>query len=263
MVVAANGLCSNLNHPSGRAQSHVLKNKSNKTAGIRVLDHLGVFEQVQALGFVHEYGTLVNIKGDPIGKLVLGSKERYDYPAVRLYRNSLRQVLLAEASRQGIEIRYDMRCIKVHNETNDSVTVKFANGELITADLVIGTDGMNSQVREYIAPNVDPAFTGQAAVIAFAEKSELRDLEKIHDTKMILGTEGSFAIMPADGAGDEIMFFSTIETHERTKEEWQEFNTNKRALKDVLQNPFSNENWPHIVRFLIKETPAETFFCWP
>jgi hypothetical protein len=56
------------------------------------------------------------------------------------------------------------------------------------------------------------------------------------------------------------MFFSTIETHDRTKEEWHKFTMDKQGLMDLLQDPFSNENWPAIVRGLVKDTPAEEFF---
>jgi 2-polyprenyl-6-methoxyphenol hydroxylase-like FAD-dependent oxidoreductase len=230
---------------------------------MRVLDHLGVSDQVHAQGFLHDFGSFVNIKGNPIGKLVLGSQELYGYPAVRLYRNSLRQVLLAEASRQGIEIRYGMRCIKVSTETDGSASLVFENGESVRADLVVGTDGMNSPVREYIAPGEIPRFTGQVAVIGFAEKSSVRSAKEVDTTTMILSAEGSFATMPADGISDKIMFFSTIETHDRTKEEWLDFNMDKQGLKDFLQDPFASERWPETVRGLVTETPANTFFCWP
>ena len=233
------------------------------SAGIRVLDHLGVYDQVRAQGYVHEYGSLVNIQGDAVGKLVLGSEELYGYPAVRVFRNLLRQVLLAEASRHGIEILYDVRCVRVSNEDSDSASLVFQDGTSVRADLVIGADGMNSSIREYVAPGTVPRFTGQAAVIGFAKKASVRGNEEIDSTKMILSTEGSFAMMPADGASDQTMFFSTIETHDRTKEEWDQFNKDKQGLKALLKDPFAKEKWPDVVRGLVTDTPADTFFCWP
>lgn len=231
---------------------------------MRVLDRLGVYDEVRAHGFVHDFVSLVNIQGDLVGKIVLGSQELYGYPAVRLYRNSLRQVLLAEACRQGIEVRHGMRCVKVE-ESDEAATVMFENGEAeaVTADLVIGTDGMYSCTRGHVAPGRVPAFTGQIAVIAFAKKAGTEALEAIRNTKFILGSEGSFAMMPADRKGDEVMFFSTIETHERTKEEWKDFNADKQGLKGLLLHPFSHGEWPGVVRKLVQDTPVETFFCWP
>lgn len=254
MVVGANGRLHRFKFTQEDSDNH---------PGMRVLDHIGVYDQIRAQGFAHDYGSLVNIKGEPIGKLVLGSEELYGFPAVRLFRNSLRQVLLEEASRQGIEIRYGMRAVKVSNETDDSVSLVFENGEPVRADLVIGADGMNSCIREYISPGQTPKYTGQTVVIGFAKKSSIRGNEEVDSTKMILGTGGSFAMMPADGISGQIMFFSTVETHDRTKEEWHEFNRVKQGLKDFLRDPFSKEPWPDVVRGLVSDTPAETFFCWP
>jgi 2-polyprenyl-6-methoxyphenol hydroxylase-like FAD-dependent oxidoreductase len=99
------------------------------------------------------------------------------------------------------------------------------------ADLVVGTDGMHSPVREHVAPGEVRKFTGQVAVVGFTKKTSVRENEEIVSTKMILSAEGSFAMMPVDGASDQIMFFSTIETQDRTKEEWRKFNMNKQGLR--------------------------------
>jgi hypothetical protein len=97
-------------------------------AGIRVLDHLEFYGKVRAQGFIHEYGSFVNIKGDLIGKLVLRSEKLCNYPAVRIFRNSLRQVLLEEASSQGIDIRYDMRAVKVQTKQKIQLLLCFKMG---------------------------------------------------------------------------------------------------------------------------------------
>jgi 2-polyprenyl-6-methoxyphenol hydroxylase-like FAD-dependent oxidoreductase len=54
-----------------------------------------------------------------------------------------------------------MRFVKVVNETNDSASLVFENGESVEADLVIGTDGMNSCMREYVAPVKSPSITAK------------------------------------------------------------------------------------------------------
>jgi 2-polyprenyl-6-methoxyphenol hydroxylase-like FAD-dependent oxidoreductase len=100
------------------------------------------------------------------------------------------------------------------------------------------------------------------AVIAFAGSKALPGLNKEQRAEMILSSEGSFAMIPADGLGDQLMFFSTIQTHERTRNEWHELNEAKQDLMDLLQDQFSTEKWPVTVREPVTDTPVDTFFCW-
>lgn len=231
--------------------------------GLRVLEHIGVLDQVRSQGFGHESVSLLNIKDGLIKQIMLGSEELFGYPAIRLYRNTLRRILLEDALKRGVEIKFGARCISVENETADSSTVVFENDDSVTADLVIGTDGMNSRIREHICPDQLPMYSGQVAVIAFAEKTSIPDPDVMQTAAMIIDREGSFAMIPADGLGDQLMFFSTIQIQERTREQWHDLNGLKQELKHMLQNPFSTEKWPLTVRKLVTDTPEDTFFCWP
>ena len=58
-----------------------------------------------------------------------------------------------------------------------SVTAIFKNGEARTADLLIGTDGLNSAVRDYLAPNIHPRFAGYVAYRGLIPESELTQEE--------------------------------------------------------------------------------------
>ena len=58
-----------------------------------------------------------------------------------------------------------------------SVTAIFKNGEARTADLLIGADGLNSAVRDYLAPNIHPRFAGYVAYRGLIPESELTQEE--------------------------------------------------------------------------------------
>ena len=47
-------------------------------------------------------------------------------------------------------------------------------------------------------------------VIAFPKKGGLLDLDEEQTARTIISSEGSFAMIPADGIGDRIVFFSTF-----------------------------------------------------
>lgn len=58
-------------------------------------------------------------------------------------------------------------------DNGDSVTAIFKNGEERTADLLIGADGFNSVVREYVAPNIHPQYAGYVAYRGLIPENEL------------------------------------------------------------------------------------------
>lgn len=79
---------------------------------------------------------------------------------------------------------------------------------------------------------------------------------------MILGTTGSFAMMPT-GSSDDFMFFATLEVEDRSSAQWRAFEANKEALATMLRERFDTEAYPDVVRRLVTETPLEGYTCWP
>jgi hypothetical protein len=73
-------------HPTGNHRSH--------PNSLRILDRLGVLSTIKARGFSHTQFHIVKKDGSVIGKMVMGSEERYGYPAMRAYRDKLRSALL-------------------------------------------------------------------------------------------------------------------------------------------------------------------------
>jgi 2-polyprenyl-6-methoxyphenol hydroxylase-like FAD-dependent oxidoreductase len=83
----------------------------------------------------------------------------------RLYR-SLRDLLPPQSYRLGMSLR------RVEQESA-AVTAIFADGSRITADLLVGADGVRSTVREQFLPDVVPNYAGYVAWRAMLEESEV------------------------------------------------------------------------------------------
>jgi 2-polyprenyl-6-methoxyphenol hydroxylase-like FAD-dependent oxidoreductase len=69
----------------------------------------------------------------------------------------LRQVLLKAIDRQRYHFGHAFERVE---QDGNSVQVYFANGHTKRADLVVGCDGFRSSVRAYIAPEVQPIYSG-------------------------------------------------------------------------------------------------------
>ncbi|WP_067900556.1 FAD-dependent monooxygenase [Nocardia vaccinii] len=92
-------------------------------------------------------------------------------PLQLVERSDLHGVLHDHAVAAGVDFSYDKRLVSV-DEHADGVTARFADGTTATADILIGADGIKSQVRTLIDPNAPRAnYTGMLGFGAYVECS--------------------------------------------------------------------------------------------
>ena len=144
--------------------------------GNRVLAWLGLEEAV------------ARIASEPAGKKVrlwntgqtwnlfdLGatSRERYGFPYLTVHRADLHRVLVnrlqslrPSAIKMGVRIDH----IEQHG---DQVVIRSAGKDLAVADVVIGADGVHSQVRQSLIGSDEPKFSGIIAWRGIVQASDL------------------------------------------------------------------------------------------
>ncbi len=85
---------------------------------------------------------------------------RYGYPYVTVHRGDL-QTLLANAVNQAQpgSIRLATKCVGV-TQDEQQVRVRLESGETLTADALIGADGVHSKIRESLFGEDAPVFAG-------------------------------------------------------------------------------------------------------
>jgi 2-polyprenyl-6-methoxyphenol hydroxylase-like FAD-dependent oxidoreductase len=250
---------------------------------LRVLRSIGVYDEIRSQGYNYEGLDFLSSRNLAVlGRVQNGSLKHYGFEALRVSRHLVRQALLVELLRQGIEIRYDSKCIQIteddiylqeEEEEEEAgryggVTVEFANGHVERGDFVVGADGIHSSVRKYIDPagESEPQFTRLMGVGGTVHRSRLSALRPDMSLPcLILGKDNSFAMMPATNDGSEIGFFATIEEEERSRDTWAELGSDKEYLSKVLKERHSADNtsWPEVVRQVCLEMPSESLTVWP
>jgi 2-polyprenyl-6-methoxyphenol hydroxylase-like FAD-dependent oxidoreductase len=245
---------------------------------LRVLNSIGIYEQIRSQGYNYEDFEFLSSRNLAVlGRVQNGSLQNYGFQALRVSRHQVRQTLLSRLLRQGIEIRYDSKCIKiseddqaVQNEAGGrgGVTVEFANGQIEKGDFVIGADGIHSSVRKYIDPagESEPQFTRLMGVGGTIHRSRLSALStNMYLPCLILGRNNSFALMPASYDGNDIGFFATIEEEERSRDTWAELGSDKEHLSRVLKERHCGDgnSWPEVVRQVCLEVPPASLTVWP
>lgn len=145
----------------------------------RVLDRLGVLSAVAAASVEPESLEIVEGRG---GRRLLsvplapGMQTRYGQPYLNTHRGDLQEALLnAVRAAMPDAVHTASRVTRVQ-DCPEGVVIDVADGSRITADLVIGADGVHSQVRDHVLSSRQSArFTGHVAYFMLVPRSAIPD----------------------------------------------------------------------------------------
>ncbi len=136
--------------------------------GRSVLAILGVEDRL--LSDAHAAGEMVmwSGRGKRLGLVPNGPAGRPMNGGVIVRRGWLHEVIRTGAEDAGVKFN-DGRLLVSVEDTGDGVTAQFADGGTEDADIIIGADGVGSQVRKHVVPGVEPTFTGLLGTGGFAK----------------------------------------------------------------------------------------------
>jgi len=162
--------------------------------GMRVLEQIGIADEVIAQGVESEEFSFDNQQGKVLGRVPNGPASIYGIPGVLIARSVVHQALVSEADRRGIAILYrkrlhDLKC------NASGVIAEFEDGSAAVGTLLIGADGVHSRTRELIfSEGPRPFYTGLFTVGGFASHPSLvpANRDELHRMHMIFGREGFF-----------------------------------------------------------------------
>ena len=240
-----------------------------------MLKSIGLYDQISKQGYNYEDITFVSARNlSTIGTVKNGSEELFGSKAVRVQRYIVRQTLLSELEKQGIDIRYGSKCVDVQEDTVSSqdssrgpVAITLSDGTVEHGDIVVGTDGIHSRVRAYLDPQgqSNPIFSGQMGIGGTIQRAQIaQSIAGMNLPSLILGRDNSFMLMPTNFSGDEIGFFSTIETHDRSREEWDVILADQESMhKSLVERHSDPEHWPQVVIDVCRAAPVQNLSAWP
>ena len=155
--------------------------------------------------------------------------------------------LLAEALPAGV-LHCGHRCIAFEQDGN-MARVSFANGASAQADLIIGADGIHSELRPYVYASSEPVFSGSVAYRGLVPHERVPDWPTDR-WQMWLGTGRHFLAFPVR-AGKLINYVGFVPSDKEMKEPWT-----APGDPDVLRRAFAG--WDPRIHQLLNEV-QQTF----
>jgi 2-polyprenyl-6-methoxyphenol hydroxylase-like FAD-dependent oxidoreductase len=131
-------------------------------ATLRALKEIGVLDRCVQSGFGYSKLVACDADGKVTGTVELPRLLGKGYPeCVGMMRPKLHEILHDALVEAGVPTRRGVTLTSL-DQRGEMVDVKFTDGTHGTYDLVVGADGINSQVREMLfGPGITPVDTGQ------------------------------------------------------------------------------------------------------
>ena len=235
---------------------------------LRILDSLGLYQQLRSRGF--NFNTVeFRDETDTINdKWQMGNKDKYGYDALRITRPIFLDVLRAAVDERGIEVKYGARYSHIVEETQHGVTFQFGDGSQIKADILVGADGVYSEVRKSIAPTIQPIYSGTLALIATINHRFTNE-DSSQPTKPTQPTQTTFfhsptnalLVLPQEHDGSQSCLGTQRKYPEQSREDWVHLGYDKEKLHDLFMQDITA--WPTRVRDAMSQIDKDNIYIWP
>ena len=124
----------------------------------RVFSHIGLFDEISALSRRCKGVRVFDYKSNSQLALFDYMKFKRDAAFLFCHRADLVSILYAACNKLKIPVHFDNKLEKIKNGE-----VTFSDGNVYSADIIVGADGLHSNVRKAVINKETPIFTRQIA----------------------------------------------------------------------------------------------------
>ena len=180
------------------------------------------------------------------------SVERFGAPYWMVHRGDFHAVLLAAVRSADPDAIRAGNAVVEFEQRADGVTLRLANGEVATGDVLIGADGVHSRVRQQLFGEGRAQFTGIMAWRGLVPMERLPPHQRQLVGENWMGVGGHVVTYPLR-RGEILNFVGVVERDDWQVESWTEEGSREECLHDL-------RHWHEDVKTIIRN--IETPFKW-
>lgn len=158
----------------------------------------GILEAIERVTAPSDHFEILTASGDPIAVEEWPEKESFGHTTRFVHRGDFLEALISQLPEGMVKLGHKLTGIVDHG---DSATVTFENGEQVTADLVIGADGIRSHVRFQLFSEQQPVFAGEHAYRVVIDANATHGLPLDSNLRMYLGHGTKVYFLPLQHRG--------------------------------------------------------------
>jgi salicylate hydroxylase len=154
---------------------------------------LGIFDQIAAVTSPSDCFEILTAHGQRIAMEAWPEKEAFGATTHFVHRGDFIDALLSVLPSGMVKLNHRLSQI-VDNGHN--ATAVFENGVSVTADLIVGADGIRSQVRKHLFSDKPPVFAGEHAYRAVIPAAVTHGLVADGNLRMYMGHGTKIYLLP-------------------------------------------------------------------
>jgi 2-polyprenyl-6-methoxyphenol hydroxylase-like FAD-dependent oxidoreductase len=182
--------------------------------GMHVLAQAGLVDQMIRRGSICDSIEFFSQSGMRLGSVNREMAKRFSRPAVNVRRATLNEAILARAEREGVDVAFGKRLVRIEDRADRPIAVHFEDGSSAEGDFVIGADGVHSETRRHVVPDGPLPFDmGLVSFGGFVPRTLLEAAGTGPSLFMTFGRSGFFGYGYCGPDADGAMCWSTQPTH--------------------------------------------------